>query len=848
MDMHINNDVFTNMLYVKYPLLKDGLKRSIHDYCNYIIEIYKNYNKDRSNIEKNILNDPGEITDICPFQGDIHNGRSASKIITQKGVLYYKPTNAKTLELFYKVLNLLKSSLSSIDFYQIKYYSTESYMWMGEVKSETCKSIEEVKDYYYRSGVYLFIFYLLSTYDMHYENIISSPQGPIIIDFETISLAPTIPIIEKNNLKEPTNSVLNTAFIPYINDNGAFDINLSGILSHSIISERDEGYYYIANKENGFQLKKGKAYLNVESEITLNNKSIINKYLSLEEIRIILRKGFEDTANIAINLKDKITSIYETLLLNKDILIRQLLRPTQVYHKFVEASKHPDILKSEDKLAELLLILEDNFTPSQHGYIRVQEEIEQIKKHYIPVFHAHSNSKDLYSDNKIICTNYFTETIYNSLLRKLDKLNKEQIDYQLNLIDYSILTLTTQDDFVDTVNLNEIDESEKINQNSIDNCIKELINKINKNVIYYDQDLATVLNPHITKNRIIWRIKESGVNLYEDGGIILLLSYYGFHKKQKQYLDTALKFLNYMNMTRNNTNNFSVFSGLGSLIYLNHNISTLIKDDAEYKKLSKQYKSINDEIISLILDKANSCEFHKQDFDFLNGILSSIYLICKLYLDDKERYADIRTKLGEIKNKVIESFNEDWFNEIGFAHGITGVAVSLSMIYKVTEDTRILHCINTIIEKENKFLLDIGISNIPDTWCRGMTGIILGRELIYKNLCNNTNISRLKNSIMTFNEKYLENILRNSGFNNKNYCLCHGIFGNLEILRKINHNGKYNKILYKKYFNSFKDLKWIKELNVPIDTFMMGNSGIAYVLLELSNKSIPSILSLDLLK
>ena len=217
-------------------------------------------------------------------------------------------------------------------------------------------------------------------------------------------------------------------------------------------------------------------------------------------------------------------------------------------------------------------------------------------------------------------------------------------------------------------------------------------------------------------------------------------------------------------------------------------------------------------------------------------------------MENKDNYPDIKDRIVKIKNRILDSFNESWINQIGFAHGITGISLSLAKIYEVSKDKKLLRIINRLILRENKYISEVGIDNIAATWCKGITGIILGRNLIFESLQNTLEIEEFKSDILCFNEDYIKNILINNDVNNKNFSLCHGLFGNIEILKKLNYMNEIEKILNINYFKSFNDLVWVKGLNVSVDTFMIGNSGIAYVLLEIYNKSIPSILSLDIMK
>ena len=83
----------------------------------------------------------------------------------------------------------------------------------------------------------------------------------------------------------------------------------------------------------------------------------------------------------------------------------------------------------------------------------------------------------------------------------------------------------------------------------------------------------------------------------------------------------------------------------------------------------------------------------------------------------------------------------------------------------------------------------------------------------------------------------------------KNLCLCHGIYGNVDIFRKIDlikQNMPLQRISLKKIFNDFDNLKWLK-IDMKFDSFMLGTPGVIYSLLSLY-ENYPSILALDIYK
>lgn len=94
--------------------------------------------------------------------------------------------------------------------------------------------MDEARRYYHRCGVYLSIFYFLNTFDIHDENIICNDQYPALIDLETLCNGRINNIYTVTECRDLLNGVLNTSFIPYVNPNGVFDLNISGILLNQI--------------------------------------------------------------------------------------------------------------------------------------------------------------------------------------------------------------------------------------------------------------------------------------------------------------------------------------------------------------------------------------------------------------------------------------------------------------------------------------------------------------------------------------------------------------------------------------------------------------------------------------
>lgn len=831
---NISNKNYIVYLQKKYLLLDSILKQKLIDTINYIKEIYDNYIKDKDLICKTIGQDLKNIVDIDIDHGDLHNGVSTCKVSFDNGVLFYKPMNSNNNVLFYKVLDYITNDLS-LNIKRARTYSTKNHTWMEEIKYKTCNNIDEVKNYYYISGIYLAIFYIFTAYDMHHENIISHGSTPTIIDFETLSAL--VYKLDKAEFKDLTNSVLNSAYIPFINDNSPFDVNVSGILSKNEESNTSEVYSYSIDEE--ISIVKQKSKIIVKNQISLNEEKILDKYLNLEQIKLLLHDGFKYASNIIISNKDELKKIVTHFMDENYMEFRQILRPTEVYSRFLNACSHPDSLKSLENTDKVLSILLSNFKASKYGYLRVEHEIQDLRNGYVPAYYSLANDKNLYSNKQIVCKNYFDDTVKSKFTSKLESFDNEMVDYQLRLINDSILTLLSEEDFGKT-SVTDSFENKYIDSDYVKNTVYELIQDFLHLEVKIADNISSLFVPHLATGKSMWRIKNMEKDLYQYGGVILTLFYYGLEFEDNDIIESALNLLRGLNYSTQ-SENLSVYSGEGGLLYLNYIIYSNLSTNIRFKDEIREFKEKYMTTVDYILNNLNNKELNIDSIDYMNGDLAGLYLICKIFYQNNIP-KEILNKIKSIENNIIEKYNRTWFKDVGFAHGNTGSALIIAELFNITKNKKLLTIIEEMLVLENSALDHVNINNAKKTWCRGFTGIIYGRRLI----SNKVAIEFTNDSFINKYDSLLTDDEINSWLNIDNYCLCHGLYGNIEIIHKI-LSSDTKDIILKSNFKSFKQLDWFNnQLHIQNDLFMLGNFGIAYVLLELISDNIPSILSLEI--
>ncbi|EQK48724.1 type 2 lantibiotic biosynthesis LanM family protein [[Clostridium] bifermentans ATCC 19299] len=825
----------------KYCLLVDSLSYELKNLAIYQREICINYKNESYAIESILIKKLGKICGIECSKGDLHNGKSVAIVSFENGNLIYKPRNEANTILLKQMVDFLSSESEVKDFKFTEFYTNGNHSWEKIILQEPCKSIDEVEKYYYRAGVYLAAFYFLGSFDMHHENVISSGQYPVIIDTETITKALLNDDVDLDP-KDLRVSVLNTSFIPYVNDENVLDVNISAIFSEQGESKRTQ-QILVKDEENNVYYEEVNIEINEEKNIV--NIEDMSK-IDIVRAREKLISGFYDASRYAINNKSSFMKLVEDFCNKNNLTFRQLLRSTQVYYQFIYASNHPEIIQNEVERDDLLGILSNNFVASKFGFLRVQHEISELKRGNIPLYYSISNSCDLYSNGTVVCKNYFKEAANETILNKIRNFDDSLLEYQVELIKKSIAIVQTEDKFGYTV-VKNTDVDGNMTQDYLTSNVKYWVDYLKKMEFKITENNSTLLSLRISKNKRLFSFDNLTYELYENGMFPLFMLYYGKENKDKDAIDcsvrlTELLINNYQRIRLVEKNkrkfNLSVYTGIGALMYTTYN----------FYKVTNNKKYLN-EFIKIALDitiDVNSMDYIlTEEYLYLEGVISSLYLICKIYRDSKcnQIYEELKKSI----NKLIHDFEIDKYDGVGFAHGIGGIAVAFSEFYRLTYDEKILDIVYKLILKEN-YIIDSGTWEEKDiyTWCNGKSGILLTRKLIYDNLQ-----SGLGNKKIDFEEelnKYNSWIFDDEFFNLDNMCLCHGTFGNIEIAKYLIENDKNEIIMQKirkKYFEKFEDLEWIKGFDYNLEQFMLGNMGIAYVMLELLF-DIPSILALEL--
>lgn len=822
----LNDEMYLKEIFSKYPVLLYLIDTKITDRLVLIDEMLERLGKDRQDIESKFNMSVHNLTSINISSGDSHNnGKKVVILQLDDKNIVYKPHGLSPENLFNEIIDYMnKKTNFEFELKKLKCIDCTSYGWQEFAIYSQAENLDDTYKFYYRMGAFLCIFHMLSCSDLHHENILACKDTPAIFDLETlVHIFPEK--LEGNNINEEINkeismSVLGTMLLPVNFINGRFDFDLSGMAgSDGAVSEK-WFYYSIENlgTDEICLTKKACTLPKTNNSLILDNE-VVSPKLNL----LSIKKGFSTCYSTLENNKDEILNI-----IRKNILVvRHVLKPTAVYARFLEASTYPKYLESMEAIQNLFLKMYiDN---SNQNIFKC--ELDALMKHDIPYFSSYINSTIIIGNNNNNIDGYFNKSAYEVIEDKLKSFSKNDLGKQLYYITQSLNTLKGS---IDNYKYNY---KIKAKSNYLENA-KIIADQIyDLSVFNCDKSEASFLMALESSEKK--NISAIDFNLYTGGGIILFLAALGTELKDKKYILLAEQFLKFQLSNINLSNELSAFAGIGSKIYIYYNMYKITNNKLYYEEAYKNLQDIN-------LNKNYSK-------DFSTGASGLIILLLNIF--DKEQdeiWLEKAELLGRDLYKYLIKKQDNLLT--GLAHGFSGFAwafikLGISLNKKEYTDFGV-----ELIEKENTYYrtsennwIDLRDENLHlSYWCYGAAGIALTRVKIQELLGtdNNTINNDLLNGI--------ENILQ---YKCSSSSICHGSFGNIDILLEIGNIKKMDKLIKLSKELANTELEYIEDNGITLGdnsylvdySFMQGVSGIGYSLVRLTNHKYPSILALDVM-
>ncbi len=759
-----------------FSILLNYYEQSIKNYKD-VLKLLATHKKD---IVEEFVIDPNhfEITDLDLAKGDKHVDGLGTASFRVNGVLYYIKWKDASLDLYHHNLyeyfqHAVRNGRSAFDLGILPL--RDFYIQRGIEPRE----VESVDSYFNNCGIFLFVTYLISGSDFHYENVISTLDTVITIDSENVF-----------NFKEDFtvfDTSLVTSFSVREKTLAAFSNNYGGDL--------DINTYTFTIGDDG--IEKELQVTEKESN-THNVPSYKGEVLSFYKHKHLIIEGFEKAYDFFLAQKTEVVTLVKSLFTNKEA--RVIDKHTYIYSDAIWSSYTPRLLTDKSlrrSFLDDLGIFNETETPFLlEGFVPYKTRAITIPDNYFSKFHLHDKQKQV---------TFIEEAYLLEERRDLEYNEKAPVNMEEILNNCYANLLKKQVPMVDGVSWLEV--LEKGNTLYRDFQIEPMPETIyyGKSGIYlfllkyfnhfpekkdhfpdFEQELERFIRQFSEKVKATPSVQ----NGLLDGaaGLLWLMA----EREQQQDILSLAEFLS---ENVNNDQSYDIVSGSAGLLK-----------------------------VFLALYERPSFSLDKQElFSYIVQVKN--HLLEHVYSD------------GEVIGWISKGMEVDV--NYGYSHGLAGYLPVLYETYKITGDESVL----IVVEKGLKHLLSVKeegrqtwpTSNLNDkaltNWCHGTPGILLSLVELHN---KGFRVIDLK-SIILSNMDTLTQTEKDS------VSLCHGRFGNhfigLYIARSLEEKElvfTFTKKINEDFHHSFTETG----IQMMYKSFMIGYSGILYMYLAFKEQGL----------
>ena len=134
-----------------------------------------------------------------------HGGRSVLTLRFEGGqCLVYKPRPVQIDAAFCDLLRALNARGYQPPLRSFEVLAREGYGWENFVEHTSCRNRRAARQFYERAGALLYLIHGLRGTDIHYENMIATAEGPVVVDLEALChpAMPRTPLALENKVGE----------------------------------------------------------------------------------------------------------------------------------------------------------------------------------------------------------------------------------------------------------------------------------------------------------------------------------------------------------------------------------------------------------------------------------------------------------------------------------------------------------------------------------------------------------------------------------------------------------------------------------------------------------------------
>jgi len=705
-------------------------------------------------------NELGQVIAIKNKLSDRHNnGRSVMQVEFTSGLkIVYKPKNIKTEKVYTNLLYWINQRGMTPKFKILKMIDRTSYGWVEFAEFAPCKNEEEIERYYCRTGMQLCLAHVLGATDLHSGNLIACGEYPTLIDLETLMQPQMqkLPALKTDNeaialaMQHIGESVIRTLLLP----EWRFD---------RISEPQDVSGLGRFNEQDAFI--QAPEWLNINTDAMLvrnknlkirsNDKNIPFKNgisVPLDNYHDKIINGFRQMYYFLIENREAILNSNSPLLEFKSLQIRFVFRNTRFYSCLLDTTLYPKYMRNGLERSFYLDFLSQAFLTldiKPYFWEMIKVERQSLEQMDIPLFTAYSNSNNLTIGDDKVVENIFVEPSFDSMISRLNQLNKEDLQQQLSFIRGSLYSRTIQNAHFNTYSLSDTlplssNIISKLNKTELQIEAIAIAENLQKHGVFGNDNEVTWIAPQYIPNAKKFQLMPMGYNLFDGTcGVAFFLAAMEKVTGIYEFRDLALRALQSLRQDLKNSkfdkilaeNGIGGAVGCGSYIYALVCISQFLKEPVLLEDATQIASLITYDIIA-----------DDDKFDIILGSAGTILGLLALYkLSGEQKILEKAIACGYhlLNNRVTSDSGYKTWQTLdrkllltGFSHGAAGIAYALLRCYQSTNEIAFFDAAQEAIAYENSvFITEVG--NWPDfhspqtapmcAWCHGAPGIGLAR-------------------------------------------------------------------------------------------------------------------------
>lgn len=404
-----------------YPVWLRQLSLLVHSWVDATEEMLSRLDRDRAAIRETFAQSPAHIVAIDAGLSDPHHGRRrVTRLIFNSGLrLIYKPRAVGGERALNDLIAWLHARGVVPALAGVRVLDRESYGWMTDVQHDDFTSADEVREYFRRAGALLCLMHVLRGRDVHWENVIATRAGPVVIDAELLLQ----PVADGESPASPL---------------------LTGLLS--CLQTGPDGEIVDVGGLRGDRIEHGPTAERIWTGLGTDNMRVSEQFQPIgpKANRVLLNGVVQDPGDHAASFVSGFTDLYRGLVAHRDALLaaggpldslgamraRVLVRPSHHYAAALHALADPRFQQDGRRWGCALDTLNRRYKFSlsmPRTWSFVAAERAALERLDLPSFSNAVDTTDVLDGDRVIASGFFRDSGLSAVKALIRELSEDDL-------------------------------------------------------------------------------------------------------------------------------------------------------------------------------------------------------------------------------------------------------------------------------------------------------------------------------------------------------------------------------------------------------------------------------------